>query len=145
MAGDSHRARNVAIASLIIGGITTIVLAIVKATSSSSGNSGGSVGGAEAKTVAIITGFAGIVVAVGGVMLALRQVRTREREAVKGDLDRVERDLEEERDARLTAERNVYKCVLLLAQSGIEPPEGVVMRRSRPRPDEEPDEELPEP
>jgi nitrate reductase gamma subunit len=73
---------------LIVGGAGAIILALIN---SQALQDAGPVGSAEAKTIAIITGFAGIIMAVGGVMLAIRQIRTREHEAARKDLDRVEK------------------------------------------------------
>ena len=72
---------------------------------------------------AIITGFAGIVTAVGGVLLAIRAVRNKERKAAKNEFDTVEGMLEGERKDRIKAELENYHLKLKLAQHGIEVPD----------------------
>lgn len=70
-----------------------------------------------------ILGFAGVVSAVGGVMLAIRAARDKERKAAKAELDEVTGMLTSERRLRIRAERYSYDLALLLAQHGIKPPE----------------------
>jgi len=72
---------------------------------------------------AIITGFAGIVTAVGGVLLAIRAVRNKERKAAKEELDTVDDMLQSERKDRIQAELQNYNLRLKLAQHGIEVPD----------------------
>lgn len=69
--------------------------------------------------VAIFTGFAATITAVGGILLAIRAVRDKERKAAKAELDNVNTMLVEERQQRLVAERDAYQARLKLAQHGI--------------------------
>ena len=69
-----------------------------------------------------ILGFAGIVSAIGGTMLAIRAARDKERKAAKAELDTVTGMLAGERQQRLDCERHVYHLSLTLAEHGIDPP-----------------------
>jgi len=73
--------------------------------------------------VAIITGLAAIISAVGGVLLTIRAVRNRERLSYKKELDTIEQMLETERHERVVAEVHNYKLRLELAEHGITPPQ----------------------
>jgi len=75
-----------------------------------------------AKLVAVVTGIGGLITAVGGVLLAIRAARDKERRAAKREIDELSAMLTDERHARLTAERLVYTLSLLLAKHGIDPP-----------------------
>jgi hypothetical protein len=70
-----------------------------------------------------ILGFAGVVSAIGGILLAVRAARDKERKAAKGEIDGLAAMLTEERHLRLTCERHVYNLTLLLARHGIDPPD----------------------
>jgi len=74
-----------------------------------------------AKLVAILTGVGGIVTATGGVLLAIRAARDKERKAAKSEIDELSHELSDERHQRLQAERRVYDLSLKLAQHGIDP------------------------
>jgi hypothetical protein len=60
------------------------------------------------------------VTATGGVLLAVRAARDNERKAAKAEMASVETMLNEERHARLEAERDRYRLELLLAKHGID-------------------------
>jgi hypothetical protein len=81
-------------------------------------------GGWETGVIAIITGFAGIVSAVGGMLLIVRAVRNKERKAAKQELDEVSDELHEERETRIQLEELAHQQRVLLAQSGIALPRG---------------------
>jgi hypothetical protein len=70
-----------------------------------------------------ILGFAGVVSAIGGIMLAIRAARDKERKAAKAELDDLSGMLSEERRLRIQAERQVFDLTLLLARHGIDPPD----------------------
>ena len=74
-----------------------------------------------AKLVALITGAAGIVTAVGGVLIAIRAARDKERKAAKAEIDDLGAMLSTERHQRLEAERRNYDLALKLARHGIDP------------------------
>lgn len=76
----------------------------------------------EPTVVAIITGFAGIVSAAGGVLLVIRSVRNKERKAAKHEYAEVSAELHAEREARVALEEVAYEQRRLLAQNGIAPP-----------------------
>ena len=76
-----------------------------------------------AAALAGITGIAGVITAVGGVLLAVRAARDKERRAAHEEIKEVGDMLSEERHARIEAERRVYDLTLLLARHGIETPE----------------------
>jgi hypothetical protein len=71
--------------------------------------------------IALIAGIAGIITAVGGVMLAIRTVKNNERKASKRDLDNMSHMLADERQLRIEAERRNYDLLLELAEHGIKP------------------------
>lgn len=72
-----------------------------------------------ATILAVLTGAGGIVAAVGGVLLTIRKVRTKEQEAAEAALATVEGLLAEERKRRIEVERKLYDMTLTLAQHGI--------------------------
>lgn len=76
----------------------------------------------QPQLAAIITGFAGIIAAVGGVLLTIRKVKSQERDASQEELAKVEGWLAEERDRRIELERDLFDSNLRLSQHGIEPP-----------------------
>ena len=80
----------------------------------------------QAGVAAVITGFAAIVSAAGGVLLIIRSVRDKERRAAKADYAQLSRQLRAERDARVTLEELVYLQRDLLARHGIARPVGEV-------------------
>lgn len=65
-----------------------------------------------------ITGVAGIVTAAGGVLLAVRAVRAKERKAAKQEIDELGTMLAEERAAHLECERHAHELRLRMAQHG---------------------------
>jgi len=69
---------------------------------------------------ALITGIAGVITAAGGIFLAVRAVRSKERKAAKSELDGVEDMLGQERKERIEAEKELYRLRLRLVQHGIE-------------------------
>jgi hypothetical protein len=83
----------------------------------------------ETRAVAIITGFAGIIAAVGGVMMTIRRVRDREHNAASEQIKTLEGYLAEERQRRIEAEQALFQSDVSLAQHGIAPPE-----RAPPKP-----------
>ena len=74
-----------------------------------------------AKLVALLTGVGGLVTAAGGVLLAVRAARDKERKAAKREIDELGGMLSDERHARLEAERRNYDLSLKLARHGIDP------------------------
>lgn len=72
--------------------------------------------------IALLAGIAGIITAIGGILLAVRTVRNKDRKAAKDDLDQVNHMLAEERRLRIEAERHNYDLLLDLAEHGIKPP-----------------------
>jgi len=58
----------------------------------------------------------------GGVLLAIRTVRNRERKSAKEDMDTVNHMLADERRLRIQAEERNYEMMVLLAENGIKPP-----------------------
>ena len=76
----------------------------------------------EARAAAIITGFAGVCASVGGVILTIRRVRSREQKAAAQQLKTVEEYLSEERTNRIDAEQALHKADVVLVQHGIAPP-----------------------
>jgi hypothetical protein len=96
----------------------------------------------EAQIAAVITGFAGIIAATGGVLITLRSVRNREQKAVKEQIERLDAWLADERVKRIAAEQRVYQLALELAQHGIVVPD-VVPQKEEPKDgeDDEPSSE----
>ena len=74
-----------------------------------------------AKFVAILTGLGGLITAVGGILLAIRAARDKERRAAKREIDELSTMLTDERHARIEAERHNYDLSIKLAQHGIDP------------------------
>lgn len=87
----------------------------------------------ETRAVAIITGFAGVIAAVGGVMMTVRRVHDREHNAASEQIRTLEGYLSEERQRRIEAEQALFQADITLAQHGIVPPE-----RPPPKPMEVP-------
>lgn len=77
----------------------------------------------EVEIAAIFTGLAGMVSATGGVLLAIRAVRSKERKAAAAELDQVSTELSKERAARLQAERRQHDYHVLLVKNGLDPDE----------------------
>jgi hypothetical protein len=75
-----------------------------------------------ADLIALLTGIAGLIAAVGGILLAVRALKSRERKSAKQDLDTVNRMLADERRLRIDAERHNYDLLIVLAEHGIKPP-----------------------
>lgn len=69
---------------------------------------------------AIFTALAAIITAAGGIMLAIRSVRDKERKASTGEVNSLSIMLSQEREARIACERQVYALRLKLAQHGID-------------------------
>lgn len=76
----------------------------------------------EARLAAFITGFAGIVASVGGVILTIRRVKSREQRAAHEQLKVVEGYLDDERIHRIEVEQELHQADLMLVQNGISPP-----------------------
>jgi hypothetical protein len=74
--------------------------------------------------LATITGVVGAISAVGGVLLAIRALRSKERKAAEAELKDVTGMLDDERRERIEAERRNHQLNVLLAQHGIDPPNG---------------------
>jgi hypothetical protein len=62
-----------------------------------------------------------VVTAAGGILLAVRAARDKERKAARAELATVEAMLGEERHARLEAELRNHRLGMLLARHGIDP------------------------
>jgi len=67
--------------------------------------------------------MAAIIAGVGGVLLAVRAVRNKERMSAKEDMNTVTSMLADERKLRIEAEQRSYRLMLLLAQHGIDVPD----------------------
>jgi hypothetical protein len=76
----------------------------------------------EAALAALLTGFAGLVAAAGGILLAVRAVRSRERKAAKAENDELANELATERKRNVALELWAYQMRVLLAQYGLTPP-----------------------
>jgi hypothetical protein len=76
-----------------------------------------------APAIAIFSGCAGIISAAGGIMLAIRAVRSKERKAAKAEIDELSQELADERHKRLALETQVYKIKLFLRKHGFAFPE----------------------
>src|SRR4249919_1315222 len=76
-----------------------------------------------APAIAIFSGAAGIVSAVGGIMLAVRAVRSKERKAAKAEIDELGQELSDERHKRLMLETQVYRIKLFLREHGFVVPQ----------------------
>lgn len=75
-----------------------------------------------ASIAALLTGLAAVVVACGGVLLAIRAVRSKERRSAATELAQVESLLEAERNFRLDAELRAHAFAVALASNGIAVP-----------------------
>jgi hypothetical protein len=69
---------------------------------------------------AIFTALAAIVTAAGGVMLAIRSVRDKERKASTGEIGSLGDMLKQEREARIACEAKLFELRLKLTQHGID-------------------------
>lgn len=76
-----------------------------------------------APAIAIFSGAAGIISAVGGIMLAVRAVRSKERKAAKAEIDELGQELTAERHKRLALETQVYRIKLFLRKHGFVVPQ----------------------
>lgn len=74
-----------------------------------------------ARLVAVVTGLGGLVTACGGVLLAVRAARDKERKAAKAEIEELSGQLADERHQRLAAERRNFDLALKLARHGIDP------------------------
>lgn len=95
-------------------------------------NAGESVSQGEAKVIAIITGFTGIMAAVGGTYMTMRKIKTREQKAAHEQVKQMEGYLDEERSRRLEVEKDLFDANLLLAQNGIAPPKRITVDGDHP-------------
>jgi hypothetical protein len=86
----------------------------------------------EAEIVAVVTGFAGIIAACGGVLLAIRAVRSKERRNAAKEYEQLVGQLDEARAAQLSAERWAHELAVLLARNGIDVPGQVRREPYRP-------------
>lgn len=73
--------------------------------------------------IAIITGLAGIVTACGGVLLAVRAVRSRERKAANKEIEQLSDLLTVERQQHVDCEVLLQTARMLLAKTGTSPDE----------------------
>ena len=76
-----------------------------------------------ANIVALLTGLAGIVTAAGGILLAVRAVRDKERRAAKEEINTLQLLLDDERKQRIDSELATHRLKLRLAQHGLNPDE----------------------
>ena len=74
-----------------------------------------------ADLLAIIALAGGVVSAIGGVVLAVRAARSKERQANKAEIEQLSTMLTDERDQRIAAELERHKLKLKLAENGIDP------------------------
>ena len=74
--------------------------------------------------VALLTGAAGLVTAAGGVLLAVRAVRDKERKAAQEEIATLQGLLGAERRDRVDAELAAHRLEVLLARHGIDPANG---------------------
>jgi hypothetical protein len=72
---------------------------------------------------AILTGIAGIIAAAGGILLAIRAVRDRERRAAKHELDEVTGMLAVERERTIVLEAVMHEQRRTLARHGLPVPD----------------------
>ena len=72
-----------------------------------------------ANIVALLTGLAGLVTAAGGVLLAVRAVRDKERKAAKEEIATLTLLLDGERQARIASELRSHNLSVILARNGI--------------------------
>lgn len=71
--------------------------------------------------IAILAGIAGIVTAFGGVLLAVRTVRSNERKAATAEIDSLTEQIAKERTLNINCETALHEANLLLATNGIKP------------------------
>jgi hypothetical protein len=71
--------------------------------------------------IAILAGIAGIVTAFGGVLLAVRTVRSNERKAATSEIDGLTEQIAKERQLHIDCEVALHEAYLLLATNGIKP------------------------
>jgi methylthioribose-1-phosphate isomerase len=71
-----------------------------------------------APAIAIFSGAAGIVSAIGGILLAIRAIRNKERKAAKEEIDELGKELTQERHTRISLERQIYNVRLFLEKHG---------------------------
>jgi hypothetical protein len=71
--------------------------------------------------IAILAGIAGIVTAFGGVLLAVRTVRSNERKAATAEIDGLTEQIAKERQLHINCEMALHEANLLLATNGIKP------------------------
>ena len=76
-----------------------------------------------ANIVALLTGLAGIVTAAGGILLAVRAVRDKERRAAKEEINTLQLLLDDERKQRIDSELATHRLKLRLARHGLDPDE----------------------
>jgi len=86
---------------------------------------------AELSLVAFVAGVAGVITAIGGVLLAIRSVRSKERQAAKQEIDQLSGMLSEARDGRIAAEMRVHELELIMVKEGIAIPQQRVSRHGR--------------
>ena len=77
-----------------------------------------------ADVVAIIALCGGVVSAIGGVVLAVRAARSKERQANRDEIDQLTEMLTTERHERIAAELDLHHAKLRLAEHGIDPDDG---------------------
>jgi regulator of replication initiation timing len=73
--------------------------------------------------VALITGVAAIITGVGGILLAIREVRRRERRSAQRNIEEFEHQLNECQAENVKLHMWNYGLRTRLADEGIEPPE----------------------
>lgn len=94
----------------------------------------GTIDAAEASIIAIVSGFAGIITAVGGVLLAIRAMRSKERKNAAKEIDQLADQLAAERSNVIDAEVWGQQCAMLLARAGLDVPPRPERRRESDRP-----------
>ncbi len=75
--------------------------------------------------IAIFTGLAAIVSGVGGILLAIRAVRDKERKAAAAELKTVESLLSEERESAIKCETNLQRLKRILIRHSIPIPRDI--------------------
>jgi hypothetical protein len=71
--------------------------------------------------IAILAGIGGIITAFGGVLLAVRTVRSKERKAATAEIDLLTEQISKERQLHINCEVALHEANLLLATNGIKP------------------------
>ena len=71
--------------------------------------------------MALLTGTAGLVTAAGGILLAVRAVRDKERKAAQAEIATLSGLLAAERHDRTAAELRAHRLEVRLARHGIDP------------------------